>query len=86
MLAKHPKLLLNHLSIIISGFDTTTHEECFSFQNAELSVETALIATDTLSTDSEAQLVEIPYDLDIEVQVMRPKDVEETEQLYQDTV
>ncbi len=52
-----------------------------------LSVETSLIATGTVVEDcsSDTKLIEIPFDLDIEVQITRPKDDDETEQLYEDT-
>lgn len=51
-----------------------------------LTTETTLIATSAFVEDfDETQAIEIPVDLDIEFQVMRPKEEKETEDLYSTT-
>ena len=48
------------------------------------SIETTLVATGLIPGEEmdRSQLVDIPYDLDIEVQIIKPKDEEDREQLY----
>ena len=54
---------------------------------SSITIESSLIASDVYTEGSidTVELIDVPFDLDIEVQVMKPKDKEETEQLFEST-
>lgn len=70
-----------------TAFELPTYLISNTVTMCSISTESSLIASDLYAGGSidTVELIDVPFDLDIEVQVMKPKDEEETEQLYEST-